>query len=119
MVNYQKTVNMNTNTANLSELFSKWKAQGVGQESILQELNAKGYDDNQKQEILGQYSKHGEDARISLGWNLMAIGSIFGFLSCLLTMLDLIPSCRGLCLYGLTTVGVSMAFYGCYLVMEK
>lgn len=57
--------------------------------------------------------------RISNGWKLMIIGSIIGFISCLITVLDLAPCNRGLCLYGLTSLGITMAFVGCYLVMER
>ena len=39
--------------------------------------------------------------------------------SCVLTMLDPLPDFRGLFMYGFTSIAVTMAFYGCYLVMEK
>jgi hypothetical protein len=59
------------------------------------------------------------DNRISNGWKLMIVGSLIGFASCLIAILDLVPDYRGLCLYGLTSIGVTMAFIGCYLVMER
>ena len=33
--------------------------------------------------------------------------------------LDFAPDLHGLSRYGLTTLAISMALYGCYLVMEK
>jgi hypothetical protein len=58
-------------------------------------------------------------SRITIGWILMALGSFIGFLGCVLTILDFFPELRELFMYGLTSLGVSVAFYGCYLVFER
>jgi hypothetical protein len=67
----------------------------------------------------GSQDKKSFENRTSLGWKLMIVGSVIGFISCVITILDLAPDFRGLCLYGLTTLGVILAFTGCYLVMER
>lgn len=57
--------------------------------------------------------------RVINGWILMAVGSVIGFLGCVFTILDIVPAWRDIWMYGLTSVGVSLAFYGCYLVFER
>jgi hypothetical protein len=49
----------------------------------------------------------------------MALGGFVGFLACVSTMLDIIPGGREFTMYGLTSLGVLVAFYGCYLVFKK
>lgn len=58
-------------------------------------------------------------ARVTNGWILMVVGSVIGFLGCVLTIIDIIPEWRDIWMYGFTTLGVSLAFYGCYLVFER
>lgn len=70
-------------------------------------------------ESAGSQEKKYLDARISNGWKLMIVGSVIGLMSCVITILDLAPDHRGICLYGLTSAGVILAFAGCYLVMER
>ncbi len=48
----------------------------------------------------------------------MGIGAFIVFLSCVLTMLDIVPELRGIALYGLTSIGVGLAFLGAYYVFE-
>lgn len=59
------------------------------------------------------------DVRAAKGWKFMALGGFVGFLACVSTMLDIIPGGREFTMYGLTSLGVLVAFYGCYLVFEK
>jgi hypothetical protein len=49
----------------------------------------------------------------------MGVGGFMGLVSCVLTMIDPLPDFRGLFMYGFTSVAVTGALYGCYLVMEK
>jgi hypothetical protein len=63
--------------------------------------------------------ENSHDARAAKGWKFMALGSFIGFLGCVFTMLDIIPGGRDFSMFGLTSTGVLVAFYGCYLVFEK
>lgn len=58
-------------------------------------------------------------SRVANGWRLMALGGFIGFLGGVFTMLDFIPEMRDLFLYGLTSIGVTVAIYGTYLVLER
>jgi hypothetical protein len=73
---------------------------------------------NEEQQVHNENDKKFE-SRVANGWKLMALGSILGFIGCVLTILDIIPEWRDIWMYGLTSVGVSVAFFGCYLVFER
>ncbi len=72
-----------------------------------------------KKENQSEEETNTHDARAAKGWKFMALGSFIGFLGCVSTMLDIIPDGRDFSMYGLTSLGVLVAFYGCYLVFEK
>lgn len=59
------------------------------------------------------------EKRTMVGWVLMAIGSIIGFFSMVLTVMEVMPEWRNFIMYGLTTIAILIAFAGCYFVFEK
>lgn len=73
---------------------------------------------NHEQEFQNKESER-RNERTANGWKCMALGASIGFIGCVLTMLDIIPEARDLWMYGLTTIGVIIAFLGCYLVLEQ
>ena len=56
--------------------------------------------------------------RSALGLKLMALGAFIGFLSFVLSICNVCPEYISFVLYGLTTVGVAIAFAGIYCVFE-
>ena len=104
---------------NTETLFPKWHQLKISKSSALEELGGKGLSVEEISLIWENYSRYRLSKRITLGWTLMFVGGALGLLSCVITMLDPFPALRGLFMYGITSVAITMSLYGCYLVMEK
>ena len=59
------------------------------------------------------------DLRIRNGFLCWGVGGFLGFLSCVFTMTELLPSMNNFFLYGLTSIAILVVLYGCYLIFEK
>lgn len=101
-----------------SGLFKKWTSGNFSEETIKEELAQNGLQDQEISEIVKQFKKKQNDGRQTIGFIITSIGAFFGFLSCVFTMLDLIPEMRGFMLYGLTSIGIVLIFIGLFLVFE-
>jgi len=86
---------------------------------ILEELKNQQLSPEEITSVWENYSRYRIDHRNTMGWLWMGIGGFMGLVSCVLTMLEPMPAMRGVFMYGLTSVAVAIALYGCYLVMEK
>ncbi len=106
--------NATLSAANIRE----WILAGITPQAIETELQLKGFDENSIQEHLQEFKKQRNAQRQFRGFVLMAIGSFLGFLSCVLTLTEAFPQYYGIILYGLTFIGVSIAFVGVYYVFE-
>lgn len=102
-----------------NEFFNKWQSNNTPEEVIINELQQLGLQETQISAVLNQYKKKKSDARQQIGFIITAIGSFFGFISCVFTMLDLFPAIRGFMLYGLTTIGIVLVFVGLFLIFEE
>ncbi len=87
-------------------------------EEVAQKLVVDGHDEVSVDLLLREYKKMRNNARQSKGFMLMAAGAILGFLSFLFTVLNVFPGHTNLVLYGLTTLAISVAFWGLYYVFE-
>ena len=105
--------------ANAEMTFRKWEQVKMSKAQIMEELKNHGFSPEEITSICEEYCRHRVSKRNTQGWLLMGIGGFLGLVSCVLTMVDPAPDFRGLFMYGFTSVAVTMAFYGCYLVMEK
>lgn len=109
---------MAENTTTYSELFVNLDEQHYTEEQIADYLQKEGYISEQIAEIMKLYKKKKMDERTRKGFILMAIGSVLGFISCVCTVYEIIPGLRDVILYGLTSVGITLALWGGYYVFE-
>lgn len=109
---------MAENTTTYSELFVNWDEQHFTEDQITDHLQKEGYVGEQIAEIVRLYKKKKMDERTRKGFILMAIGSTLGFISCVFTVYEIIPALRDVILYGLTSVGITLALWGGYYVFE-
>lgn len=109
-------VQMHTNT---EMLFRRWQQNKISKSLAMAELDNQGFTAEEIKPLWEQYCRHCLAKRCSLGWLLMAIGGFVGLITCILTIIDLVPEFRGFLMYVLTSASVLVALYGCYLVMEK
>jgi len=107
-----------TQTTN-EALFRRWQQLKISRALGHEELLNQGYSAEEIPSILEDYTRYRVARRNTMGWIMMFTGGFLGLVSCVLTMLDPLPEMRGVFMYGFTTVAVTMAMYGCYLVMEK
>ncbi|MBX7162077.1 MAG: hypothetical protein K1X49_00150 [Saprospiraceae bacterium] len=100
-------------------MFSNWENENASRGQRKEYLSQMGYSDVDSESILDKYNQYRVKKRLNWGWFLMGFGGFLGFLSCVLTMMEILPSLRGFVLYGLTSIAILLALAGCYLVMEK
>lgn len=105
--------------ANTEMLFRRWQQHKISKSLILEELRNQGLSAEEIQPVWENYARYRLAKRNTLGWTLMTVGGLMGLASCIFTMIDSMPDLRNFLMYGLTTFAVSVALYGCYLVMEK
>jgi len=96
----------------------EWMLANITPQEIEAQLLQKGFDQNSIQEHLQEFKRQRNAQRQFKGFVLMAIGSFLGFMSCVLTLTEAFPQYYGIILYGLTFIGVSIAFVGVYHVFE-
>lgn len=104
---------------NTNKLFAKWQQHKISKSAAMEELGGLELSPEEITQVWENYSRYRLSKRITLGWTLMFVGGALGLLSCIITMLDPLPDFRGLFMYGITSVAITMSLYGCYLVMEK
>lgn len=104
---------------NSEMVFRKWQQLKISRSQVWEELKDRELSAEEIASVWENYSRYRIARRITQGWLWMGIGGFLGLVSCVLTMLDPLPDFRGVFIYGFTSIAVSMALYGCYLVMEK
>jgi magnesium-transporting ATPase (P-type) len=100
------------------ESIRNWKEKNYTVEQIRLELTDSGLKEDEINDIIKVYQSLQYEKRRRTGFILMGLGAFLGFISCLLTMIDLIPALTGVFLYGFTSLAVIIVIYGCYLVFE-
>ena len=68
--------------------------------------------------FLVEFKKAKSKRRQSNGLILTAVGALLGFISCILTLVNPIPSLFNAILYGLTSVAVMVIILGLYFWLE-
>ena len=100
-------------------LFRRWHQLKMTKAQVMEELQSQQLSSEDMAAIWDNYYRYRVDKRNSLGWLMMFAGGALGLVSCVLTMIDPLPELRWVFMYVFTTIAVSVALYGCYLVMEK
>ncbi|MCC7298951.1 MAG: hypothetical protein IT244_11515 [Bacteroidia bacterium] len=92
----------------------QWKSEGMGWETIETLLEEHGYSPRQAEDAIQLVKKEIRAKHRSLGMLLLGIGSIL----CLFSMMfSLLVGPNTFVLYGLTMIGVTIAFAGLVYVM--
>lgn len=109
---------MNETNSTYLQHFQDWSFQNYNDEQIANDLLHKGYVEEKIEEIIQLYKKKKHNERSNKGFVWIGIGAITGLSSCIITLMDIMPEYRDFTLVGLTTLGISIAVYGCYLIFE-
>jgi hypothetical protein len=117
-VKTSKLHNMANTSIVYDDFYYKWKTSNGSEDQIINDLRQNGMDSLQIIEILNFCKKKANDEKQNTGFLLTGIGAFIGFLSCVFTMLDLLPEFRGFMLYGLTSIALVFIFIGLYFIFE-
>lgn len=103
------------------QLFTQWRQRNLSIKDTMHELREKWgiTKEDAIHSIVDKYKKYCDDCRMQLGFVLAGIGSFLCFISCLLTLLHILPQFRYLILIGLTSVGAILVLVGFYYIFEK
>ena len=101
-----------------TEQLRVWNENEYSRDQIIQDLKSNNIDDDQINEILKEYKKIKLEKRQLSGFIITTIGGLLCFISCIFTLLNIIPSLREFVLYGLTTIGIVIILVGLYLIFE-
>jgi hypothetical protein len=81
-------------------------------------LKEKGFDGETILNYLKAYKKKCCSKRQAKGFIYMAAGAFLGFLACILSLVNPVPSLYEVFLYGLTSIAILVIFAGLYFVFE-
>jgi hypothetical protein len=96
----------------------QWSHQGLSPKGLEELLVSNGLDPEIIVAYVGAYKKHRNAKKQFAGFFYMTVGAFLGFLSCVLTLLDVAPEYATLILFGLTTVGIVLIVVGMYILFE-
>jgi len=85
--------------------------------NIEQLLSAKGTNCETLSAHSQAFEKSVEKRRIH-AFMCLGVGAFLGFVSCVLTLTNVVPSLYNVILYGLTSVAIIVIFIGLYLLLE-
>lgn len=108
---------MNSTVVNKS-IITNWVNEKLSLESVTQKLNELGYDSETLNLAVQEYKKLKRSKRQSTGFCFTIVGAALGFISCLLTILNPIPSLYNIILYGLTSLAIVVIVCGLYHIFE-
>lgn len=97
----------------------QWSRQALSPKGLEELLAANGLDPLTVEAYVGAYKKYRNAKKQFAGFFYMALGAFLGFLSCVLTLLDVAPEYASLILFGLTTVGILLIVVGMYILFEN
>lgn len=99
-------------------IIQQWIAAKLEPDAVEKELQLKGLSADEVMNYVKAFKKARNAKRFSAGMVYVAIGSILGFISTMLTIFNPFPELYYYILYGLTSVSVLVIFWGLYMIFE-
>lgn len=116
--NFKKPLAMSYTISINSTTIQQWMSANLTPQAIEAELHSKGVDAQTISEHLTEFKRQRNLKRQFKGFIYMAVGAFLGFMSCVLTLSEAFPQWYSFILYGLTMIGITLAFIGLYFVIE-
>lgn len=101
-----------------ASIIKKWVHDNLKKEEVEQHLLALGYDLPVVEAHLQQFQKEKIAQKQFNGFVCLGAGAFLGFLSCVLTLMNLIPDLTNWILFGLTTVAILVVCKGLHNIFE-
>ncbi len=96
----------------------QWLTEKLDMQAVESRLQSLGLDAETIRQCLKDYRKCCIAKRQFTGFVFLAAGAVMGFISCLLTIINPVPSLYGVILYGLTSVAIILIMMGLYYLFE-
>ena len=109
---------MSNSTSININLLEEWVSKKINLEEVSQKLKAMNLNEDEMAEHLKEFKRIRYHKRRFNAFIFMAIGAVVGFISCVLTVTDILPHMFDIFLYGLTTAAAVLVFRGLYLLFE-
>jgi hypothetical protein len=108
-----------SNAASINEeTIQQWMLSKRSAEHIEAELLENGLDSETISTHLSAFKRLRNTKRQNTGFMYMGVGAVLGFISCVLTLANIIPGMFNIILYGLTSIALIFIMLGLYYVME-
>ena len=109
-MSYPASVNIST--------IQQWMANKLSPQAVEEELIANGLDAETIAEYLQAFKRLRNNQRQFTGFICLGIGAFLGFLSCVLTLINIMPQFYNVILYGLTSLAIIIILIGLYYIFE-
>ncbi len=96
----------------------QWVINNFDLQRVQQELHVLGLDSESMEAHIVAFKKALHKKRLITGFILLGAGAFMGFLSCVLSIVNPIPSLYYWILYGFTSIAITVACWGMYYVLE-
>lgn len=106
-----------TTTIDQSTL-QQWLAEKLDVQAVESRLHGLGLDAESVRQYLCEYRKCCLAKRQFIGFVYLAVGAVTGFISCVLTLINPVPSLYEVILYGMTSVAIILIMIGLYYLFE-
>lgn len=106
-----------TTTIDQSTL-QQWLSEKLDVQAVENRLQSMGLDAESIKAHIREYRKCSLAKRQFAGFVFLAAGAFLGFLSCVLTLINAVPSLYGVILYGLTSLAIVLIMVGLYYLFE-
>ena len=100
------------------KMLQEWLNQKLDAQTLEKLLWARGLDQDAVKAHLAAYRKLRRDKRQTVGFVVTAAGALLGFISCVLSLTNPIPSLYDFILFGVTSVAILLIVAGMYLIFE-
>ena len=91
---------------------------GISEEEVVSELLSSGVSEEDVLSIVAEWKKEKYARQQKMGLMLLVAGSLTCFISCIFTMLNIMPALTNFFLYGMTSMGVVVVLGGLVMVFE-
>ncbi|MBL0144461.1 MAG: hypothetical protein IPP48_00485 [Chitinophagaceae bacterium] len=101
-----------------AETIQQWVDKKLSPQMIEEDLKSKGLDADSIMSHIKEFRRIRYGKRKFSAFVMMGIGAVMGFISCVLTITNVLPHMFDIFLYGLTTAAALLVFRGLYLLFE-
>jgi len=95
-----------------------WLLNNIAEEAIKKDLEGKGFDEPTISAYLSEIKAIKAKKRLTNGFVSIGIGTVLGFMGCVISIINPVPELFYWILYSLTPASAILVFGGLYLVFE-